>query len=111
MKQILRKLIVYAITLVAVFYLIPIVTKMGTPIELLITLLFVVNPIACLGIGAVFGIKHGFKWYYLILAPVLFIPSIFIFYNESAFLYSVIYLLFTAAGLGIGCVLRKFSKH
>src|SRR5659263_109801 len=111
MKQILRKLIVYIIILAVVFYLIPIATKMGAPKELMITLLIVLNSIVCLGTGAIFGIKHGFKWYFLMLAPLLFIPSMYVFYNDSAFIYVVMYLFLSAAGLGIGCVIRKYSKH
>ena len=111
MKHIFKKLVVYAAVLIAVFFLVPIVTMTGVPKEFLITLLFVVNPVACLGTGAVFGIKHGFKWYFLLLAPVLFIPSIFIFYNDSALVYSAVYLLSSAAGLAIGCILRKPGKH
>ncbi len=110
MKHIFKKLMMYVIVLITVFFLIPIITLLGVPKEFLITLLFVVNPVACLGTGAVFGIKHGFKWYFILLAPVLFIPSIFIFYNDSAWVYSAAYLLSSAAGLAIGCILRKPGK-
>ena len=110
MNQILKKLLVYTIILVVVFYLIPISTKLETPMELAFTLMIVLNPIVCLGTAAVFGIKHGFKWYFLMLAPILFIPSLYIFYNDSAFLYIVIYIIFSAAGMGIGCILRKLSR-
>jgi len=109
MKQIFKKLIVYTIILIIVFYLIPIATKMETPIELIITLLIVANPIACMGTAAVFGVKHGFKGYFLMLAPLLFIPSMYIYYNDSGLIYAVIYMVFSAAGMGIGCVLRKIS--
>lgn len=104
MKQILQKLIPYTTFLAIVFFLIPISTIMGAPKELMITLLIVANPIACLGSGAVFGIKHGFRWYFLMLI-------LFVFYGETALIYVVIYLFFSAGGLGIGCVIRKFSKH
>ena len=109
MKQVLKKLVGYTIILIVVFYLIPISTKMEMPKELMITLLIVLNPIACLGTATIFGIKHGFKWYFLILTPLLFIPSMYIFYNDSAFIYATIYIVFSAAGLGIGCILRRIS--
>jgi hypothetical protein len=111
MKQILQKLIPYTIILAIVFFLIPIITKTDTRIELMITLLIVLNPVACLGTGAIFGIKHGFKWYFLMIVILLYIPSAYVFYNSSAVLYFVIYLIFSAVGIGIGCLLRKFSKH
>lgn len=110
MKQILKKLIPYIIILAVVFFIIPIVTITDTRIELMITLLIVLNPIACLGTGAIFGLKHGFKPYFFMMVTLLFIPSVFVFYNASGFSYVVLYLFFSAAGLGIGCVLRKFSK-
>ena len=109
MNQFLKKLLVYTIILVIVFYLIPISTKFKTPMELSFTLMIVLNPIACLGTAAVFGIKHGFKWYFLMLAPILFTPSMYIFYNDSAFPYIVIYITFSAIGMGVGCIFRKLS--
>lgn len=110
MKQILHKLIPYSIILVLVFLLIPFVTKMDTRIESMITLLIVLNPIACLGAGAIFGIKHGFKPYFLMLVALLSLTSIYVFYGDTALIYVVLYLIFSAAGLGIGCAIRKFSK-
>ena len=110
MKQILKKLIPYSIILVVVFFLIPIVTKMDPRIELMITLLIVLNPIACLGTGAIFGIKHGFKPYFLMLVILLCLPSMYVFYGATALIYVALYLIFSATGLGIGCAIRKFSK-
>ena len=110
MKQILKKLLPYAIILVVVFYLIPIATKIDTRIELTITFLIVLNPLACLVTGANFGLKHGFRTYFLLLTIFLFIPSIVIFYNSSALFYFILYIFSSAVGLGIGCDLRKFSK-
>ncbi|MGH4139140.1 hypothetical protein [Clostridium sp.] len=110
MKLIEKKLIPYSIILVVVFYFIPISRKVDTRVELMITLLIFLNPLACLGTGAIFGLKHGFEPYFLLLITLLFIPSVFIFYNSSAILYFVLYLFFSAAGLGIGCGLRKFRK-
>ncbi|MGH4119395.1 hypothetical protein [Clostridium sp.] len=112
MKQILKKLVVYIIILAVVFYLFPIPLKIGgAPKDVAFGLLIMLNPLVCLGTGAVFGIKHGFKWYFLLIAPLLFIPSCYIFYNEFMGSYLVIYMFFSAVGLGIGCIIRMFSKH
>lgn len=45
--------------------------------------------------------------FYPILITVLFIPSIFIYYNESALIHSMWYLVDSAFGLLLGIAIRK----
>jgi len=71
------------------------------------SMLILYNPAPILAISAVYGFRHGFKWYFLLFVPVLFIPSIFLFYNESALIYAAYYEFFCLAGLGLGVLLRR----
>lgn len=54
------------------------------------------------------------KYLYPIIIAVLFIPSVFIYYNESALVHSLWYLVVSIAGILLGtlirCVVNKFIK-
>ena len=44
--------------------------------------------------------KKKAKYVYPLLVSVLFIPSVFIYYNESALIHSIWYLVISSVGLG-----------
>ncbi|MBR5227943.1 MAG: hypothetical protein IKV94_04825 [Clostridia bacterium] len=50
------------------------------------------------------------KYIYPLGVAILFIPSIFIYYNSSASIHAVWYLVVAYVGLGIGIVLSLFFK-
>jgi len=68
-------------------------------------MLRIYNPAAILAVSAVYGFKHIFKWYFILLVPVLFVLSVFIFYNSSALIFTLFYEVFCLTGLGIGVLL------
>ena len=51
--------------------------------------------------------KHWIKYLYPAVTAVLFIPSVWIFYNESALIHAVWYLVIASIGLILGSLLRK----
>ena len=55
-------------------------------------------------IGAVSGSK--LKFLYPIVTSVVFVPSVFIFYNESALVHSLWYLVIGTIGVGIGSLIH-----
>lgn len=110
MKNLLFKMLPHIAALAVLFFILPAVTRLDTPIELAVTLLLVVNPAGCLAAGSIYGFRHGFKWVYLAIAPILFILSTSIFYNSSASVYAVIYLLFSMMGLGLGRSLSQKNR-
>jgi len=65
--------------------------------------LLAVLPLLCFFSALLAGRAEGFHFIFPLLTALLFIPSIFIFYNESAWVYCAIYgavtLLGNAAGL------------
>ena len=55
-----------------------------------------------------------YKYYYPLFASVTFIPSIFIYYNESALVHAVWYLVVSLIGIVFGAIIsfivNKFDK-
>ena len=54
--------------------------------------------------------KEKIKYLYPIVIAVLFIPSIFIYYNESALIHSLWYLVISIIGLFIGTIISKIKN-
>lgn len=104
-----KRLIPYFATFLAVFYLLPLTYWLHLPKGWAIAVLLLVNPAFCLGSGMVYTAKHGFCWYFLFL-PILFLPSAFLYYNESAVFYTWVYLALTLGGIGLGLLLRKKAE-
>ena len=50
------------------------------------------------------------KYLYPIIISILFIPSVFIYYNESALVHSIWYLVSSSIGLLIGSIINKILK-
>lgn len=46
------------------------------------------------------------KWFYPISVAILFVPSVFIHYNESALIHAVWYLVVSAVGVSISSLIR-----
>ena len=65
--------------------------------------------LATLLLSLVMGIlsKYWIKYLYPAVTAVLFIPSVWIFYNESALIHAVWYLAAASVGLILGSLLRK----
>ena len=54
--------------------------------------------------------NNKIKYVYPILVAILFIPSIWIYYNESALIHSVWYLIILSVGLLVGVVINKLKS-
>ena len=106
MKKYLKELIIIIIQLI-VFYLIPIIAKfaeMGM-VLIIIILTFLLSII----IGVISRTK--IKYFYPIIVSIIFIPTVFIYYNESALIHSVWYLMVSAIGLFLGATRNKKMKR
>lgn len=110
MNHLIKKQLWYILALLVLFYAVPLIYFLPALNDTFITslsasMLLLYNPAAILAISAVYGFKHRFKWYLLLMVPVLFVPSVFIFYNSSALIYGLFYEVFCVAGLGLGVLL------
>ena len=47
------------------------------------------------------------KWAYPLGTAIIFVPSVFVYYNETAMIHAVWYLVISAAGLIAGMAIRK----
>lgn len=98
------KMIPYLLVNAIAFYLLPmIIQDMGS--AMLVLLLAI--PLICFSIAIVFGVKNSFNWIYPLAVALLFAPTIFIFYNESATFYTAIYGILALVGNLIGKIFYK----
>lgn len=91
----------------AVFYLLPLLIQdTGSGMVILLAMI----PAVCLIVSVLFGIKHSFCWLYAPAVALLFLPTIFLFYNASAWVYVVGYAVIALLGNAIGAACKKCSK-
>ena len=102
MKNNMRMLPYLLINAVA-FYLIPILIK-DTGSAMFVLLIGI--PWICLITAVVFGVRNSFNWIYPIAVALLFAPTIFIFYNASAWVYIIGYGAIAFAGNLIGTLFK-----
>ena len=69
--------------------------------------LLILTPIICFVTSIIYGIRHSFNLIFLLLIMALFIPTIFIFYNESAAVYVLIYGIIATIGNLLGSLIKK----
>ena len=55
--------------------------------------------------------KEKIKYLYPIIIAILFIPSVFIYYNESALVHSVWYLVISFIGIILGTIIYKLTHR
>ncbi len=104
MKKKLLALIPYAIALAINFYLLPLLIK-DTGVGMLMMLLVI--PMLTFICSVIYGVRQGFDFMLPIIATILFAPTIFIFYNASAWVYIIVYSVISLAGNGIGRIFYK----
>jgi len=51
------------------------------------------------------------KYLYSVIVAIIFIPSVFIYYNESALIHSLWYLVSSSIGLLLGIIMKKIVKE
>lgn len=89
------------------FYLLPYFIK-DTGMAMLTLVIFI--PTICFIAALICGIKNGFTIYYPLLTALLFIPTVFIYYNTSAWIYIVSYGITALLGNCIGQLFNKADK-
>lgn len=91
----LKTMLPYLIITAAAFYALPPVCRnTGTSMVLLLLAI----PMICLICAACFGAKYRFDWLYTVLVMALFVPTLFLYYNVSAWVYIPVYGVLTLIG-------------
>lgn len=99
----MKKTIPYLL-LAFVFYIIPLLMQ-DTGSSMFI--LLVIIPKICLIISIIYGMKNYFNWKFPLITMAMFIPTIFIFYNNSATIYIFVYGIVALIGNYLGSIFYK----
>ena len=102
MKKYLKEIIILLIQLF-MFYIFPLFAgptdAMGMVFLIIISVFITALLISVLS-------KNKVRYFYPIIISLLFIPSVFIYYNESALVHSLWYLVISTIGLSIGTIVK-----
>jgi len=101
MKKRIPALLPYFAVLALAFYLLPALIRDTGSAMLLMLLVF---PAVALGCGAVCGVRQGFAPLLTVGAALLFTPTVFLFYNSTAWVYIPGYAGIVFLGNLIGCL-------
>lgn len=103
----LKQMLPYLMVIVLGFYLLP---AFGKDTGSFMVILLIAIPLLCFVAALLHGAKSGFNVFFSIIVAAIFIPSIFIYYNSSAWVYIIIYALTTLIGSALGGVALHKKK-
>ena len=103
MKRFLKEIIIMLLQLF-MFYILPLLAR---KIDIIVFILLLIIGTFILSIVMSSLSKEKIKYFYPLLVAIFFIPSVFIYYNESALIHAVWYFVVSLFGLGIGIVINK----
>ena len=100
MKKYLKEILIQLF----MFYVFPLFAG-PTDVMGMIVLLILATLLLSILIGSISNLKV--KYLYPIIIAITFVPSVFIYYNETALIHSLWYLAVSSFGLIIGMVIHK----
>lgn len=103
MKKYLIEIIIFILQ-AFIFYLLPMCMGNIGAIGMVFLILFLTFTLSII-IGSIS--KNKIKFIYPVIVSLMFIPSMFIYYNESALIHSIWYLVVSSIGLLIGTIIYK----
>lgn len=106
MKKYVKEILILLIELF-MFYIFPLFAGPTDAMGMVVLILLVTF---LLGIIMGYISKSKIKFLYPAIIAILFIPSIFIYYNESALIHSVWYLVVSSVGLLMGIILSSIFR-
>ncbi len=102
----LLKLVPYMLIVTFAFYFLPsLITDTGSAMFIML----ITIPLITLICSISHGIRRGFNIFLPIITVLLFVPSFFIFYNTSAWIYIPIYGLISLIGNLFGRIFHKMG--
>jgi len=107
MKRYIKELIISVIQ-IFMFYIFPLFAG-PTDAMGMVFLIIVATSVLSIIIGSISN--EWIKFLYPVAIAVIFIPSVFIYYNESALIHSVWYLVVSAVGLLVGTIIHKLTHQ
>jgi hypothetical protein len=104
----IKPMLPFLLVMIFAFYLLPLlIGGAGAGILILLTVIPVINFVC----SFIFGLKYSFDIIYVILVMFLFIPTIIIFYNSTAFGYVIGYGIIALIANLIGAKVHKRKKQ
>lgn len=107
MKKYLKEIIILVIQLI-MFYLFPLTAGPTDMMGLVLILLF--TTLLLSGILTIIS-NNKIKYLYPIIVAIIFIPSVFIYYNKSALIHSIWYLVVSIIGTIIGIIINLIKRR
>ena len=107
MKRFIKETVILLIQLF-MFYIYPIYAIKIDPMGMVL-IIILATLILSIIIGSIS--KEKIKYLYPIIIAILFIPSVFIYYNESALVHALWYLVISAIGLILGTIMNKLTNR
>ncbi len=74
-------------------------------------MILIVIPGICFFAALCCGLFCGFQSVYLLGTELLYLPTVWVYYNGSALVYLLVYAVIAALGLGIGAMIRAGLKQ
>lgn len=103
MKKNIIPFIVILVAILMDFYLLPsFIIDTGSGMYLLLIIIPIIDFIC----STIFGIIYSFKIYFPFLVAMLFVPAVYIFFNDSAYIYVFGYGIVSFVGTAIGSIGR-----
>jgi len=102
MKKYLKEIIILIIKLL-IFYLLPL---FAGPTDAMGMVFLIIISVFILGLTIGTISNQKIKYLYPLIISILFIPSVFIYYNESALVHAVWYFVISYIGLLIGSIIN-----
>ncbi len=100
----LKHMLPYLAVIAADFYLAPLLIQdTGSAMMLLMLII----PLVCFAASVWYGVRHRFSPYFVLIVGILFAPTIFMFYNYTAWIYIIWYLISALTGNLIGTAFNK----
>ena len=100
----IKKNWVYYFIIFITFYLIPVLIQdTGSGMFILL----IVIPLITLITSIIYGLRNVFDFIYPLIVAILFIPTLFIYYNASAWTYILVYSMIAVIGELLGKTLQK----
>ena len=106
MKRFIKEIIILIIQMF-MFYIFPLFTGPTDVMGMIVIIIF-----ATLLLSAILGgiSKEKIKFLYPIIIAILFVPSVFIYYNETALVHSIWYFVISTIGILLGALTRIKKK-
>ena len=100
------KLFIAFIIQMLIFYVYPAYSNAINGLELVLTIIILTFLLSII-LGVITESDEMKKFLYPFIIAILFIPSVFIYYNDSALVHSIWYLVISFVGITFGSMLRS----